>query len=160
MRKLHLGQYLLLLLILLCPSFAGASPLDVNADQTYYDTNTGLYMLEGNVTVRVKDAEIRAPVARVSLATMEAYAEGGVSVVQGDTYFRGDSVFIQGRDHRALIEGDIRMEDNGLSIVCSRADFNWKTKNVVLSNATITDSAGERYASEAVYNIRSKCLTY
>lgn len=160
MCKLRFYSLLLLMIALLCPALAVASPLSVHADQTYYDTNTGLYMLDGNVTVQVKDAEIRAPMARVSLATMEVYAEGGVDVVQGDTYFHGDSVFLQGNERRALIEGNIRMEDNGLVIVCPKADFNWKTKDVVLTGATITQNSVETYAEEAVYNIRSKTLTY
>lgn len=161
MRNKQLCLLFLLLIILLCPSLtAGASPLDVKADRTYYDVNTGLYMLEGNVVVRVKDTEIQAPMAKVSLATMEVYAEGGISVVQGDTYFYGDSVFLKGNERCATIEGNITMQDNGLSFACSSADYNWKTKDAVLTNVTITDASGQRYAQQAVYNLRSKSLSY
>lgn len=160
MRKIHLCQFLLLLIILLCPSLAGANPLDVKADSTYFDVNTGLYMLDGNVTIRVKDAEIQAPMARVSLATMEVYAEGGISVVQGDTHFYGNSVYLKGKERCATIEGNITMQDNGLSFACSRADFNWQTKDVILTNVTITDNSGQKYADQAIYNIRSKSLSY
>lgn len=160
MRKLHLCRYLILLIILLCPSLASASQPDVKADHSYYDTSTGLYMLEGNVTVCVKNMVIRAPMARVSLATLEVFAEGGISVVQGDIYFSGDSVFVKGKERNATIEGNVVMEDNGISFAGSRADFNWKTKDVVLTNVTITDNSGQKYVNEAIYNVRSKNLTY
>jgi lipopolysaccharide assembly outer membrane protein LptD (OstA) len=148
------------MIILLYPSLAGANPLDVKADSTYYDVNTGLYMLDGNVTVRVKDAVIQAPMARVSLATLEVYAEGGISVVQGDTHFYGDSVLLKGKEHCAAIQGNITMQDNGLTFTCSNADFDWQTKDVILKNVTITDSSGQKYAEQAVYNIRRKSISY
>lgn len=160
MRRKYLYHLLVVLMILLCPSLVSAGPLAVQADSTYYDTDTGLYMLDGNVTVRVKDAEIQAPMARVSLATMEVFAEGGIRITQGDAVFCGDSVFLNARERQAFIEGNIVIEDNGLLINCSKADFNWKTKDVLLTDARITANGGETYVNEAVYNVRSKNLTY
>ena len=160
MRKIRLFQWLAILLVMFSSALAQAAIPDVSADRTYYDINTGFYMLEGNVVVHVKDVEIQAPSARVSLSTMEVYAEGGISVFQGGASFSGDAVYINGRERHAYISGNIRMEDNGLAITASRADFNWRTKDVVLSDATITDAAGQRYAAEAVYNVRSKSLSY
>lgn len=160
MRKIRLIQGIIILVAVLSSSLAWASIPAVSADRTYYDINSGFYILEGNVTVHVKDVEIQAPSARVSLATMEVYAEGGISVFQGGASFSGDSVYINGRERHAYIDGNIRMEDNGLVITGSRADFNWRTKDVVLSDVTITDDAGQRYAAEAVYNVRSKALSY
>jgi len=160
MRKVGLFQWLLILVVMLSSSLAWASVPDVSADRTYYDINTGFYMLEGNVVVHVKNVEIQAPAARVSLATMEVYAEGGIYVFHGGTSFSGDSVYINGRERHAYIDGNIRMEDNGMTITGSRADFNWRTKDVVLSDVTITDGSGQRYAAKAVYNVRSKSLSY
>ena len=160
MRKVRLFQWFLILVVMLSSSLAWASVPDVSADRTYYDINTGFYMLEGNVVVHVKDVEIQAPSARVSLATMEVYAEGGINVFQGGASFSGDSVYINGRERHAYIDGNIRMEDNGMTITGSRADFNWRTKDVVLSDVTITDGSGQRCAAEAVYNVRSKSLSY
>lgn len=128
MRLMNLSRWIILLIVLLLPSVAGAYRPVVTADQTYYDINTGLYMLNGNVTVRIKDAEIYAPTARVSLANLEVYAENGVRVVQGDTCFSGDSVYVRGKEHSASIAGNISLEDNGKVFSAPTADFNWKTK--------------------------------
>lgn len=160
MRRVRLCQIFLILAILLLPSLTMASAVEVSADSKSFDPGTGWYTLEGNVVVRVRDTEIQAQKAEFSWWTLEVNAYGGITVVQGATTFSGDSVYVNIGQHHAVVEGNIHLEDNGITFAGSKADFNWRTKDVSLSNVTITDASGERYANEALYNLRSKSLSY
>jgi lipopolysaccharide assembly outer membrane protein LptD (OstA) len=147
-------------MVLVCPIIVNAAAPEFKADKTYFDINTGLYVLEGNVLVRVKDAVIQAPRARVSLASLEVYAEGGISVTQEGICFRGNSVYVKGQERRAIIQGNITLETDAFRISCTTADFNWKTKEAVLKEAIIYQHDTEKHVDEAMYNVRTKTLRY
>lgn len=160
MRKLCILRYLVFVLLLCYPALVSASATDIKADNYYYDFETGLYMLEGNVSVRVKDAVIKAQRARVSLTLLEVFADGGISVTQDDICFQGDSVFVIAKERRAIIEGNVKLESISTVITCSKVDFNWKTKNATLFEADFMENGVAKHVAEAVYNVRSRTLQY
>jgi lipopolysaccharide assembly outer membrane protein LptD (OstA) len=161
MRAIRLFQITALLLVILCPAFVSAAASDViKADKTYYDANTGLYILEGHIVLHIKDAIVQAPRARISLAQLEVYADGGITVSKEGFTFRGDSVYVKGKERRAIIQGNVHLEDDGLVVNCSSADFNWKTKIAKLYDATIIQNGCETKVDEAIYNVKYKTLDY
>jgi lipopolysaccharide assembly outer membrane protein LptD (OstA) len=162
MRAIRLFQITALLFVLLCPAIVSAAASDViKADKTYYDPSTGLYILEGNIVIHANGGVVvQAPRARVSLAQLEVYADGGITVSKEGFTFRGDNIYVKGKERRAIIQGNVHLEDDGLVVNCSSADFNWKTKIAKLYDATIIQNGCETKVDEATYNVKYKTLEY
>lgn len=110
-----------LLVILLCTAtaLAGKAPV-IKADQQYLDINTGCYMLKGNVLIETNNRIITAGQAKVSIATLEVWGSGGITVTQDDTYFTGDNVYVYGNQSRATIDGNIKFSRANIKISASQ----------------------------------------
>jgi lipopolysaccharide export system protein LptA len=153
----------LILLLAFCVIVAGTSLVSANpiirADQTYFDINTGLYILKGNVYIEVKDRIITAGMARVSVSSLEVWGSGGIKVTQGDISFTGDSVYVYGSQDTAKIDGGVNFSRTGLSIHANKAEFNWKTKvGVFTGNVTITQN-GRSWTTDSVrYNVQTNSI--
>jgi len=161
MHHLRLLKYLIVALIILYPTLASASAPVITADNQYYDFETGLYILDGNVSVQTKHGLVQAQKARVSMTALEVFAEGGITFSQDELCLSGgDTIFVTGKEHRLVIEGNIRLQSSTVDLTCARADFNWKTKNATLSNVSFVENGEAKYVDEAVYNVRNKMLQY
>jgi lipopolysaccharide export system protein LptA len=145
--------FLLALFVLTSTSFAAPKPI-IRADKTYFDINTGLYVLKGNVYIEVRNRIVTADMARVSVGSLEVWGSGGVVVTQDDITFSGDSVYVFGTQDRAQIEGGVAFSRTGLSITADRAEFNWRTKLGVFSgNVKINQNGVTRTADSVTYNV-------
>lgn len=150
--------FLLVFLVLTSTSFAAPKPV-IKADKTYFDINSGLYVLKGNVYIEVKNRIITANLAKVSLGSLEVWGSGGVVVIQDDITFTGDSVYVYGTQDKAEIDGGITFNRTGLSISADKAEFNWRTKlGVFTGNVKITQDGNTRTADTVTYNVDTNTI--
>lgn len=144
-----------ILVLILLTGVALAKPV-VNADRTYFDINTGLYVLNGNVRIEVSNRVVTAGQAKVNPATLEVWGSGGITVTQDDIYFTGDSVYVYGIKDRAKIDGGVNLSRNGLTITADSVDFNWRTRIAVFNgNVQVSQDGGNWSANSASYNVDS-----
>ena len=156
--KLKILTLSLLIFLLFTATALAAKPI-IKADQQYFDINTGLYMLNGNVYIEVQNRIITAGQAKVSVGTLEVWGSNGITVTQGDVYFAGDSVYVYGASDRAVIEGNIKFSRTNLSIAADRVDFNWRDKNAIFSGNVEVCQDGNSFTSDSIkYNIRKNAI--
>ncbi len=158
--KIKIILVALLALFLLTGSVwaAPAKPI-IKADKTYFDVNTGLYVLRGNVYIEVKNRIITAGMARVSVASLEVWGSGGVTVTQGDIYFTGDSVYVYGMQDRAKIDGGVTFTRTGLTVTADSAEFNWRSKiGVFTGNVKVTQGDTSWAADRVTYNVDTNAI--
>jgi lipopolysaccharide export system protein LptA len=137
-----------------------AAPV-IKADKTYYDVNTGLYMLNGNVYVEVKDRIVTAGQAKVSLSTLEVWGTGGITLTEGDIYLTADSVYVAGFQNKSIIDGNVTFKRNGLVITADKGEFNWKTKLGNFSgNVKVVQGDNAWSGSAVTYNVETNDLQY
>lgn len=147
-------SWFLVFLFLTSTAFA-AKPV-ITADNTYFDVNTGLYVLKGNVYIEVKNRIITAGQAKVNLATLEVWGAGGITVNQDDIYFTGDSVYVYGTKNLAKIDGGVNFSRTGLSITADRVDFSWNTRIASFEgNVRVSQGTNEWTADSVIYNVDS-----
>ncbi len=144
--------WLALLTLLLCSTAAFAAKPVISSDSNYLDINTGRYILEGHVRVEVNNRIITADKAQVSIASLEVWGQGNITVTQDDITFTGDSCYVSGSDKEAVISGRTKFDRTGLNIRADNAKFNWDTKianfddNVVLTqDGSVTNLDHLRY---------------
>lgn len=150
-----------LLALFLFAGVAGAAPAKpiIKADKTYFDINTGLYVLKGNVYIEARDRVITAGMARVSLASLEVWGSGGITVTQGDISFTGDSVYVYGMKDYAKIDGGVVFNRTGLAVTADRAEFNWRSKiGVFTGNVRVTQGDTSWTADSITYNVETNTI--
>ena len=147
--KIRVMIITMLVMLLLTGSVLAAKPI-ISADRTYFDVTTGLYVLNGNVHVEVGNRVIKAKQARVSIATLEVWAAGGVTLKQDDINFSGDSVYVFGRQDRVQIAGGVHFSRTGLTIAADNVDFNWDTKLAVFSGNVKVEQGDKTWTSDIV----------
>lgn len=135
---------------------AFASKPVIKSDRSYFDINTGLYVLSGNVTIQVNNRTITAGQAKVSIASLEVWGSGGVTVTQDDIFFSGDSVYVYGSEQRAKIDGGVLFKRTGLTIAADRVDYSWDTKTAVFEgNVKVSQNGNVTLANKIYYNVRT-----
>ncbi|MDF2571286.1 MAG: lptD 1 [Sporomusa sp.] len=147
--KIFLSTFLIFILL---TGIASAAKPIITADRTYFDINSGLYILNGNVYIEVRDRVITAGQARVNPTTLEVWGTGGITVNQRDIAFTGDSVYVYGSKAQAKIDGGVNLSRPGLSISADNADFNWRTR-VAVFNGNVRISQGSN-------NWTADCISY
>jgi len=153
--KAKIATLTLLLILVLTSTTLAAKPI-IKADQQYFDINTGLYILNGNVYLEVKNRIITAGQAKVNMASLEVWGTGGITVTQDDIYFTGDSVYIYGASDRASIEGKIFFSRTNTKVTAERADYNWRDKNAVFSgNVEVTQNGNVSTFDSIQYNMET-----
>jgi lipopolysaccharide assembly outer membrane protein LptD (OstA) len=149
---------LLMLLYLTPAALAGPKPI-IQADTKYFDINTGLYVLKGNVYLQVKNRIVTANQARVSVGSLEVWGSGDVTVTQDDIRFTGDSVYVYGADNRATVNGGVSFSRSGLDITADTAEFNWRSKIGVFSgNVTVTQNGNTWTTNYLSYNVETNSI--
>jgi len=150
--------FTLLICLLFTATAVAAKPI-IKADQQYFDMNTGLYMLNGNVYIEIKNRIITASQAKVSVSTFEVWGSGGITVAQDDIYFTGDSVYVHGTNDRATIEGNINFSRTNIKITADRVDYNWRDKNAIFSgNVQVLQNDNCVTADSIKYNIETNTI--
>ena len=147
---------LTLIMIIFVTGTAFAAKPVIKSDRSYFDINTGLYVLNGNVTIQVNNRTITAGMAKVSMASLEVWGSGGVTVTQDDIYFAGDSVYVYGTEQRAKIDGGVLFKRTDLSITADRVDYSWDSKIAVFDgNVKITQNGYSRTVGTICYNVKT-----
>ena len=129
--KIKILTFTLMIFLLFTATAMAAKPI-IKADQQYLDINTGLYMLNGNVYIEIRNRIITADQAKVSLSTLEVWGPGGITVTQDDIYFTGDSVYVRGASDRATIEGHIFFSRSNIKITADRVNITGEIKSLYL----------------------------
>jgi len=156
--KTKVLTFTLLIILLFTATALAAKPI-IKADQQYFDMNTGLYMLNGNVYIEVKNRIITAGQAKVSISTLEVWGSGGITVTQGDIYFTGDSVYVYGNSDRATIEGNINFSRTNIKITADRVDYNWRDKTAIFcGNVQVTQNDNSFTSDTIKYNLETNTI--
>ena len=156
--KTKVLTFTLLIVLLFTATALAAKPI-IKADQQYFDMNTGLYMLNGNVYIEVKNRIITAGQAKVSISTLEVWGSGGITVTQGDIYFTGDSVYVYGNSDRATIEGNINFSRTNIKITADRVDYNWRDKTAIFcGNVQVTQNDNSFSSDTIKYNLETNTI--
>lgn len=145
-------------ILLLLTGTALAKPI-INADNTYFDFNTGLYVLEGNVYIEANNRVFTASRAKVNVAAFEVWGSGGVTVTQGDIYFTGDSVYVYGNQNYAKIDGGVKFTRTNTTITADKAEYNWGNRIAVFSgNVQFIQNGNSIQADNISYNVDTDTL--
>ncbi|VBB06071.1 Hypothetical protein LUCI_1286 [Lucifera butyrica] len=156
--KRRIFLLVIFLLVLLTTTGFAAKPV-IRADNTYFDINTGLYVLNGNVYIQVNNRIITAGQAKVNVAGLEVWGSGGVTVTQDDINFTGDSVYVYGAQDQAKIDGGVKLTRTGLTITADQVDFNWQNKIAVFSGHVQVSQNGNAYSADSVnYNVATNTI--
>jgi lipopolysaccharide export system protein LptA len=156
--KVLFSLVLLLFAFLGMTTIVAAKPI-IKADTTYYDVNTGLYMLTGNVHIEVANRTITAGQAKVSLDSLEVWGSGDITLTQDNFYLTASSVHVYGTQNKAVLDGGVTFKQPNLTIVADKADFNWRTKlGSFNGNVQITQGDRTWSAESATYNVETNML--
>ncbi|MDT8903040.1 OstA-like protein [Anaeroselena agilis] len=132
----------------------------IKADNTSFDFAQGMYILKGNVTVETNNRVITAGEAKVKVLTLEVWGEGGITLKQDDTYFTGDSVYVNGPQNSATIKGGVTFKRGGVYITADAADFNWQTKQGIFRDNVKIDDNGRQIETDWLsYNVATNTYT-
>lgn len=147
--------FAMMVFLLLFAATAFAKPI-VTADEQYFDIDTGLYILNGNVRIEMKNRIITAGKAKVNMASLEVWGTGGVTVTQDDIYFSGDNVYVYGMQEHASISGKVLLSRTNLKISANEVDYNWKDKIATFKgNVTITQNGVTSTTDTIKYNVET-----
>lgn len=158
MKYKFLLSLILLIFIVTGTAAAAAKPV-IKADTTYYDFNTGLHVLKGNVYIEARGRVITAGEAKVSLDSLEVWGQDGITLTQESIYLVADNIHVYGYQNRAIINGGVTFKQPGLTIIADTADFNWRTKLAVFSsNVQITQGDLTWSTDTVTYNVETNIL--
>lgn len=151
--KTKIFLFTLLLMFLFAGTTLAAKPT-ITADQQYFDINTGLYVLNGNVYIEVKNRVITAGQAKVNMSSLEVWGTGGITVNQDDISFTADKVYVYGSQDHAVVEGNVIFSRGNLKVTANQVDYNWRDKIAVFSgNVQIRQNDSLVTTDTAKYNI-------
>lgn len=151
--KTKIFIFTLLVSFMLTATTLAAKPI-ITADQQYFDVNTGLYVLNGNVYIEVKNRVITANQAKVNMASLEVWGSGGITVNQDDISFTADRVYVYGAQDRATIEGNTTFSRTNLNVTANQVDYNWRDKIAVFSGNVQVKQNDNSFSTENIkYNI-------
>jgi lipopolysaccharide export system protein LptA len=137
---------------------AAAKPV-ITADTTYYDTDTGLYLLKGNVRIEVGSRVITAGQAKVSLSSLEVWGSDGITLTQDDIVLTAGSVYVYGTQNKAVLGGGVTLSQPHIAITADTADFKWLTKlGTFTGNVQVTQGSDTWSAASVIYNIKTGTL--
>ncbi|QDR82633.1 LptA/OstA family protein [Sporomusa termitida] len=135
---------------------AAAAKPTVTADTTYYDTDTGLYLLKGNVRIEAGSRMITAGQARVSLSSLEVWGSDGITLTQDNIHLTAGSVYAYGTQNKAVLGGGVTLSQSHITITADTADFNWRTKiGTFTGNVQVTQGSNTWSAASVTYNLRN-----
>lgn len=144
-----------MLLFMATTTAAPTMPI-VKADTNYYDVNTGLYVLKGNVYIEVRNRIVTAGQARANMGTMEIWGSDGITFTQDDIKLSAGSVHVVSSQNRAIIEGGVIFKRAGVTINANKVDFNWSTNlSTFTGNVAVTQGDKTWSADSVAYNINT-----
>lgn len=152
----YIRIFLLFCSLLTLPSTSLGAPA-IYADNKYFDISSGLYILQGNVSVETGTRIITAGLAKVNMISMEVWASEGITFSQPGISFSGDTAYIHGSAHEADITGPLQFVQEQNIITASHVIFNWQTKLATFSgNVMATTNEGSYSADSIIYNVETR----
>jgi lipopolysaccharide export system protein LptA len=149
--KCKIFSIFLLLTILLTNIAFAALPL-ITADKQYFDADSGLHILSGNVHIESNGRIITAGEAKTNL--VEIWGSGGITFTQNDLYFTGNTVYVYFPSHEAQIRDGVGLSCDGLKITADKVDYNWDTKIATFNgNVSVQQNGDSWTADSASYNV-------
>jgi lipopolysaccharide export system protein LptA len=159
MYKKVLLLFILFSCLLACSAGSAAAKPVITADTTYYDTDTGLYLLKGNVRIEAGSRVITAGQAKVSLSPLEVWGSDGITLTQDNIYLTAGSVYVYGARNKAVLSGGVTLTQPHITITADTADFNWRTKlGTFTGNVQVTQGNDTWSAASVTYNIKTGTL--
>ena len=148
---------LLCLVLLIIPSTALAAVPQISYDKQTFDPVSGVYYLEGHVTVGVGDCTIKADRAQVKMYTMEVHDEGNIHLTQDDIDFSGETVDVVGNAKTAYVQGNLKFIQGDTIITSDNGTFNWDSKEAsFVNNVHFVSPAQKVNSDKLVYNVVDK----
>lgn len=158
MKKLLTLFVLLTVLACTATALANAKPI-IRADDTYYDADTGLYVLKGNCYLEIANRVITCNEAKVSMGSLEIWGYGGIRLTQGDITFTGNSAYIYGRRNSAEIDGGVTFSRTGFTVTADKAEFNWRSKIGSFSGNVRVNQNGNQWTTDSLqYNVETNTI--
>ena len=139
----------LLALLLLIATPVLAKPI-ITSDTSYFDINTGQYILKGNVYIETGSRIITAGQAKVDIASLEVWGQDGVTVRQDNLTFHGQNVYVAGANKTASITGGVDLSRDTLSITADSVKYNWDTRIAEFKGNVNVNNNGTSYTAEYV----------
>ena len=143
-----------LLLALFLPSLALAARPEVSADNTQFNPLTGIYQLDGNVTVRLPGQIIIADHATVHMYQLTVQASGNVRLSDNDISFYCDQVNVIGNESTAYCSGNCRFTEGATNINSNQGSFNWDSKIATFNGNVMVNGAARQ--GTVAYNVINK----
>ena len=140
-----------LLLALLLPALCLAARPEVSADNTQFDPLTGIYQLDGNVTVRLPGQVIVADHATVHMYQLTVQASGNVHLSDSDISFYCDQVNVIGNESTAYCSGNCRFTEGDTRINANTGSFNWDSKLATFTGGVTVNGAARE--GTVTYNV-------
>lgn len=134
-------------------SAVGMAKPVITSDSSYFDVNTGCYVLNGHVYIETGSRIITADSAQVNITSMEVWGQGNITVKQDEIYFTGSEVYVCGANKTASIGGGVELSRNALDIAADSVFYNWETKRAVFKNAAVTQNGTTYHADTVNYNM-------
>ncbi|MHC1746433.1 MAG: LptA/OstA family protein [Negativicutes bacterium] len=129
----------------------------VKADKQYFDVNTGLHILSGNVSINHKDRSVTAGTAKTNMS--EVWASGGISYSDKDISLNGSTVYVSFPSRTAYVDGMITFSRSSLKIIADHSEYNWKTKTAIFTgNVQVYQNQNFFKAERLIYNVKSDAL--
>lgn len=154
------GIFLLILFYgIACTASAASAKPVITADTTYYDTDSGLYILKGHVRVEVGNRIITAGQAKVSLGSLEVWGSDGITLTQEEIFLTAGSIYVIGSQNKAFLSNGVTLSQPQITITADTANFNWRSKLAVFSgNVQVTQGNDTWTAASVTYNSQSGTL--
>jgi lipopolysaccharide assembly outer membrane protein LptD (OstA) len=152
---------LALLMIFIAQGRTFAEKPEISANETYFDVFRGIYVLQGDVDVKVNNhgfkAHVTADAAQVSLINQKCWADGNVKLAQEGITFGCDRAYMQWSIKTVSVKGNVRFKNKkGVTIKSDTAVFNWEDKLVDFYGKVILN--GEEYQHVRFNVVESKIL--
>ncbi|MCE5287447.1 MAG: LptA/OstA family protein [Pelosinus sp.] len=139
-------------LLILISNISFAAMPTITADKQYFDISAGMHVLSGHVYIAHNNRVVTAGEAKTNM--VEVWASGGVTFVQDDINFSGDSLYVYFPSSSAQISGNVKLSRTNLEISANKADFNWDSKIAVFSGNVNVVQNGNCWSADSVhYNV-------
>lgn len=109
--------------------------LNVVSDRQEYDTNTQVFVAEGNVVINYKKSELKADRVQLNTKTQEVVAEGNVFFTRGDQKIRGTKLTYNYR----TVKGDLLNASGAVDLgTLQRSEVSRSPAEVATNSITIS----------------------
>jgi hypothetical protein len=118
--------------------------LNVVSDRQEYDTNTQVFVAEGNVVINYKKSELKADRVQLNTKTQEVVAEGNVFFTRGDQKIRGTKLTY----NYGTVKGDLLNASGAVDLGTLQSSEVSRSPAEIATNSITISPIGSGNASE------------